>query len=114
MGSACCVAARDTTLSNTVSRNGESQRHARYSPSWSSQWDNNCGVAGEIENPSYQSSETMSSDFIMETKNATASVGGQISDGEGPLENPGTTVSQESPSCEGISMLCISPSGKPF
>ncbi|KAJ8439197.1 hypothetical protein Cgig2_003410 [Carnegiea gigantea] len=109
MGSACCVAARDTTLLNGVSRNGDSQRNARYSPSWSFQWDNNRRVAGEIGNPSYQSCERMSSDFRMEMKNTTYSVTEQISDRGSPLENLGTTISQESPSYKGT--LCISPSG---
>lgn len=48
MGSACCVAARDRTITD---RSGGSDvvvvRNDRYSPSWSFRWDNRGRVAGE-------------------------------------------------------------------
>ncbi|BFG41464.1 hypothetical protein CerSpe_277380 [Prunus speciosa] len=46
MGSACCVAARDKTITNRA--NSEVlHRNIRYSPTWSFRWDNRVGVAGE-------------------------------------------------------------------
>ncbi|XP_051147256.1 uncharacterized protein LOC127262565 [Andrographis paniculata] len=46
MGAACCVAAKDRTI--TSGSPGEIlQRHTRYSPSWSFRWDNRGRVAGE-------------------------------------------------------------------
>nr|XP_043621128.1 uncharacterized protein LOC122592875 [Erigeron canadensis]XP_043621129.1 uncharacterized protein LOC122592875 [Erigeron canadensis]XP_043621130.1 uncharacterized protein LOC122592875 [Erigeron canadensis] len=46
MGSACCVAARDRTITD---RSGSDvmTRNDRYSPSWSFRWDNRGRVAGE-------------------------------------------------------------------
>lgn len=46
MGSACCVAARDRTITD---RSGSDvmPRNGRYSPSWSFRWDNRGRVAGE-------------------------------------------------------------------
>lgn len=109
MGSACCVAARNTTLSNR-SRNGESQRHARYSPSWSFRWDNYRRVAGEIENPSCQSGERTNVNARIQLKDGIGSEMGIVSDGGSPLENLGTPISQKSPSYEGVSTNYMSPS----
>lgn len=54
MGSACCVAAKETTIvaaRETTVTNGPTsevvQRNVRYSPSWSFRWDNRRRVAGE-------------------------------------------------------------------
>lgn len=46
MGSACCVAAKDRTITD---RSGSDvmTRNDRYSPSWSFRWDNRGRVAGE-------------------------------------------------------------------
>ncbi|KAM1264490.1 uncharacterized protein LOC126623908 [Malus sylvestris] len=46
MGSACCVAARDKTITNTASSEIV-HRNIRYSPTWSFRWDNRVGVAAE-------------------------------------------------------------------
>ncbi|CAI9781952.1 unnamed protein product [Fraxinus pennsylvanica] len=46
MGSACCVAARDRTITNRSSSE-ILQMNVRYSPSWSFRWDNRGRVAGE-------------------------------------------------------------------
>lgn len=48
MGSACCVAAKDRTITD---RSGSEvmPRNERYSPSWSFRWDNRGRVAGEEE-----------------------------------------------------------------
>lgn len=46
MGSACCVAAREKTITN--GSNGEAiNRNIRYSPTWSFRWDHRGRVAGE-------------------------------------------------------------------
>ncbi|CAI9786373.1 unnamed protein product [Fraxinus pennsylvanica] len=46
MGSACCVAARDRTITNR-SASEVLQRNVRYSPSWSCRWDNRGRVSVE-------------------------------------------------------------------
>ncbi|KAK9078120.1 hypothetical protein SSX86_002177 [Deinandra increscens subsp. villosa] len=46
MGSACCVAARDRTITNG-SNSDIMPRNIRYSPSWSVRWENRRRVAGE-------------------------------------------------------------------
>ncbi|XP_057503418.1 uncharacterized protein LOC130786960 [Actinidia eriantha] len=46
MGSACCVAAKDKTVTNGSLSEGL-QRNVRCSPSWSLRWDNRGRVAGE-------------------------------------------------------------------
>ncbi|GFY94985.1 RING/U-box superfamily protein [Actinidia rufa] len=46
MGSACCVAAKDKTVTNGSPSEGL-QRNVRCSPSWSLRWDNRGRVAGE-------------------------------------------------------------------
>ncbi|KAL6218520.1 hypothetical protein ACLB2K_011730 [Fragaria x ananassa] len=54
MGSACCVAARDKTITNRA--NSENlHRNVRYSPTWSFRWDNRVGVAGEETSVSWLS-----------------------------------------------------------
>ncbi|XP_074280124.1 uncharacterized protein LOC141605314 [Silene latifolia] len=109
MGSACCVAARNTTLS-IKSRNGESQRTDRCSPPWSCRWDNYRRVAGEIDNSSLQFSDRTITDVRIGVKDGVGLNGGVISDGSSPLENLGTHVSHKSPPYEGSDMNCMSPS----
>lgn len=46
MGAACCVAAKDRTITSG-SPIEALQRHSRYSPTWSFRWDNRGRVAGE-------------------------------------------------------------------
>ncbi|XP_057533727.1 uncharacterized protein LOC130811424 [Amaranthus tricolor] len=103
MGSACCVAARNTTAPN-ISRNGESHRHGRYSPSWSFRWDNHRRVAGEIENLTCESGERTSIDARVELKD----IGSERGIGS-PLYNLGTPISQKSPSYD-VSTTYMSPS----
>ncbi|KAJ0639865.1 hypothetical protein HanLR1_Chr16g0608561 [Helianthus annuus] len=64
MGSACCVAARDRTITDRSS-NDIVTRNDRYSPSWSFRWDNRGRVAGEessvndrLDNKSHTTVET--------------------------------------------------------
>uniref|UniRef100_A0A5B7AHL8 RING-type domain-containing protein n=1 Tax=Davidia involucrata TaxID=16924 RepID=A0A5B7AHL8_DAVIN len=100
MGSACCVAARDTTLPNRSG--GETlHRNAIYSPSWSFRWDNRRRVAGEIEDPSYRLSHEISRDGSMEMKRELGLDGDTFSGGRSPSENFGTPMSQKSPVHEG-------------
>lgn len=108
MGSACCVAARDTTLSNG-SGNGDSQRNTLCSPG-RLRWDNYRRVLAEMENPACRSRERMSTDVRMEMKDGTGSERGNISDRSSAQENLGTPISQKSPSHEGISTNYMSPS----
>lgn len=102
MGSACCVAARDTHLTND-SRNGESQTNTVCHPSGRLRWDNYRLLLAEIENPLRQSRERMSTDVRMDFKDGIGSERGNISDRSSVLENLGTPISQKSPSYEGIS-----------
>ncbi|GJV53817.1 hypothetical protein Tco_1449558 [Tanacetum coccineum] len=46
MGSTCCVAAKDRTITDR-SVSDVMLRHDRYSPSWSFRWDNRGRVTGE-------------------------------------------------------------------
>lgn len=46
MGSACCVAAREKTITNG-SNSEILHRNIRYSPTWSFRWDHRGRVAGE-------------------------------------------------------------------
>ncbi|XP_047322740.1 uncharacterized protein LOC124926538 [Impatiens glandulifera] len=48
MGSACCVAVKDRTITNNSSSRELSHRNVRYSPSWSFQWENRGRVAEEV------------------------------------------------------------------
>ncbi|KAK9748995.1 hypothetical protein RND81_02G095400 [Saponaria officinalis] len=100
MGSACCVAVRNTTLP-PKSKSGESQRTGRYSPSWSCRWDNYRRVSGEIENSSRHFGETTSTDVRLEMKDGVDSDKGIISDGSSPSENLVTAVSHKSPAYQG-------------
>ncbi|XP_050365377.1 uncharacterized protein LOC126783883 [Argentina anserina] len=54
MGSACCVAARDKTITNRADCENL-HRNVRYSPTWSFRWDNRVGVAGEETSVSWNS-----------------------------------------------------------
>lgn len=65
MGSACCVAARDRTITDRSSNDIIITRNDRYSPSWSFRWDNRGRVAGEdssindrLDNKSHTTVET--------------------------------------------------------
>ncbi|XP_057975767.1 uncharacterized protein LOC131163079 [Malania oleifera] len=105
MGSACCVAAKDRTLSNRTG--GETlHRNVIYSPSWSFRWDNQGRVIGEIEDPSYQLSHGISRHVSMEMKGES---GCNNSDGGSPLEILGTPASQRSLAREEMVMNAATP-----
>jgi len=94
MGSACCVARKDTTVTSRAS--GEIlRRNAGYSPSWSFRWDNRRRVAGEMENIS-ETSLAFSTNSSMEMKGELVSDRGNFSGLGSPLGNFGTPTSQKS------------------
>lgn len=95
MGSACCVAARDRTI--TSRSQAEPSRRITCSPSWSFRWDNRRRVAGEIEEPSDQVSDGISRDVSMEMKGTLGSSRTNLSDQGSPLDNYGTPTSLKSP-----------------
>ncbi|THG20211.1 hypothetical protein TEA_028766 [Camellia sinensis var. sinensis] len=110
MGSVCCVARKDRTLTNGTS--GEIlHRNAIYSPSWSFRWDNRRRVAGEIENISYAPSHGISTNSSMEIKGELIFDRGNLSGRGSPLGNFGTPTSQKSPVHEGLVATTITSSG---
>ena len=109
MGSACCVAAKDRSLPE---RTGDESLHRDVvcSPSWSFQWDSSRGrVAGEIENPSYHTSDVVSRNVSMELKGSLSFERGNLSDGGSALENS-VTLSQKSPIDEALVANLMTPS----
>ncbi|XP_057731473.1 uncharacterized protein LOC130946663 [Arachis stenosperma] len=109
MGSACCVAAKDHTLSNRGA--GESlHRNVVCSPSWSFRWDSWGHVAGEIEDPSFHTSRRVSRNISMELKGSLSSERGNLSDGGSTLENSVTPISQKSPVHERLVANQMTPS----
>ncbi|GMH13911.1 hypothetical protein Nepgr_015752 [Nepenthes gracilis] len=109
MGSACCVASGDRTLPQ--SRSGEGvNRNVRHSPSWSFLWDNRRRVAGEIDYPTNQSCGRINKDVRMEMNACLGSDTGNIFASERPVENLGPSLSQNSPSYEGVGLHALSSS----
>lgn len=85
MGGACCVAARERTLTSRTN-NEAFHRNIRYSPSWSFRWDNRGRVAGEVEDTPHQYCHGMSGNIGLEIKSQT-NLEMDVSDGGSPLEN---------------------------
>jgi len=114
MGSACCVAARDKTLSQGAG--GETlHRNVIHSPSWSCRWDSRGRVAGQIENPSDHVSHGNSRNYSMELKGSLGSERGNLSDVGSLMDNFGTPTSLKSPVHEGVDVNLMTPhSGKSF
>lgn len=100
MGAACCVAARDATIST---RHESVHRNITCSPSWSLRLDQR-RVAGEVEDSSYHVSHRNSRSA--EIKGSVSSERGNLSDG-GSIENFGTPASFKSPIHEetGINLI---------
>lgn len=112
MGSVCCVAAKDQTISTRTG--GESfHRNPTCSPSLSFQWDRWSRVAGEIDDLSFLTSRRVSRSVSMELKGSLSSERGNLSDVGSTLENSVTPMSQKSPIHEqlGASQMTLS-SGK--
>lgn len=82
MGSACCVAARDRTITNGPS-NDVIPRNIRYSPSWSVRWDNRRRVAGEDSSTTWYSDSAATNDRLDNKSQTTA----YASEDGSPLES---------------------------
>lgn len=98
MGAACCVAAKDRTISNGSS--GEIvQRNVRNSPSWSFRWDNRRRVAGEETSLTW-SSDGVSRNDGLDFKSRTT-VGSAYASEEGsPMNISQNLMWQKSPVAE--------------
>ncbi|XP_071715835.1 uncharacterized protein [Rutidosis leptorrhynchoides] len=85
MGSACCVAARDRTITNG-SGSDAMPRNIRYSPSWSVRWDNRRRVAGEEASISWYSDGVGPNDRLDNKSQTTAGTAYASEEGS-PLES---------------------------
>jgi hypothetical protein len=108
MGAACCVAAKDRSITNRTG--GESlHRDVTRSPSWSFRWDSLGRVADEVQNPSYPTSRVFSRNTSMEFKGSLSSERGNLSDGGSMLDNS-ATISLKSPVSEALAANVMTPS----
>ncbi|KAL0384057.1 UNVERIFIED_CONTAM: hypothetical protein Sradi_2800000 [Sesamum radiatum] len=99
MGAACCVAAKDRTI--TSGSPAETlQRHARYSPTWSFRWDNRVRVAGE-ETPANWLHNGGCGNNRMEVKSGTTVENAFASEDGSPLDSFRSLAWQKSPLSEG-------------
>lgn len=112
MGSACCVAAKDSTIPNRT-RVESLHRNDVYSPSWSFRWDRRGRVAGETQNHLYHSSGGVSRNISMELKESLSSERGNLSDGGSTMENS-VTPTQKSPFHEALVANPMTPSSGKF
>ncbi|KVH93222.1 uncharacterized protein LOC112517114 [Cynara cardunculus var. scolymus] len=102
MGSACCVAARDRTITNGSSSD-VIPRNVRYSPSWSVRWDNRRRVAGEETSMNW-SSDGVGTNDRLDNKSQTT-VGTAYASEEGsPLESFRNLTWQKSSPSEGYTV----------
>ncbi|KAK1414440.1 hypothetical protein QVD17_30184 [Tagetes erecta] len=99
MGSACCVAARDRTITNGSSRSGM-PRTIRYSPSWSVSWDNRRRVAGEEASINWVSDDYGTNDRLDDKSQTTAGTAYASEEGS-PLESIRNLTWQKSSPSEG-------------
>lgn len=108
MGSACCVAARDRTITNGTNSD-IMVRNIRYSPSWSVRWDNRRRVAGEETSVSWFSDGVGTNDRL-DNKSQTT-VGTAYASEEGsPLESFRNLTWQKSSPSEGFTVPQSDPS----
>lgn len=98
MGSACCVAARDRTVTNG-STSEILQRNVRYSPSWNFPWDNRGRVAGEDTSLNW-SSDGISGNDIFDFKSRTTVETVYASEEGSPLHSFRSLAWQKSPTSE--------------
>ncbi|KAI7729882.1 hypothetical protein M8C21_010022 [Ambrosia artemisiifolia] len=102
MGSACCVAARDRTITNG-SNSDVIPRNIRYSPSWSVRWENRRRVAGEEASINWFSDGVVTNDRL-DNKSQTT-VGTAYASEEGsPLESFRNMTWQKSSPSEGFTV----------
>lgn len=112
MGAACCVAAKDGTITNG-SGSEMLQRNVRYSPSWSFRWDNRGRVAGEETSVNWLSDGVSRSDGL-DVKSRTTLESAYVSEEGSPLDSFRTLALQKSPIPEGNrGLMRIPPSGNP-
>lgn len=99
MGAACCVAAKDRTITDG-SPLDSLQRHTRYSPTWSFRWDNRGRVAGEETHANWSHDGGCVNDRL-EVKSGTT-VGTAFASEEGsPIDSFRSVAWQKSPTSEG-------------
>nr|XP_043626704.1 uncharacterized protein LOC122598169 [Erigeron canadensis] len=102
MGSACCVAARDRTITNGFTSDAV-PRNIRYSPSWGVRWDNRRRVAGEEASMNWLSDGVGTNDRL-DNKSQTT-VGTAYASEEGsPLESFRNLTWQKSSPSEGYTV----------
>lgn len=111
MGSACCVAARDRTIT-TGSSSEIVQRNIRYSPTWSFRWDNRGRVAGEETSLNWFS-EGVSRNAGMDIKSQTTVGTTNVSEEGSPLDSFRTLAWQKSPISEGHTRVLSLPPSDP-
>ncbi|XP_052194324.1 uncharacterized protein LOC127802523 [Diospyros lotus] len=99
MGAACCVAARDRTITNGPSSE-VLQRNVRYSPSWSFRWDNRGRVAGEDTSLNWLSDGISRNDGLDSKSGRTVQTTYASEEGS-PLDSSRTLTWQKSPVSEG-------------
>ncbi|KAH6780075.1 hypothetical protein C2S52_011312 [Perilla frutescens var. hirtella] len=99
MGAACCVAAKDRTITDG-SPVESLQRHARYSPTWSFRWDNRGRVAGEETHANWLHGGGCANDR-MEVKSGTTVETVFASEEGSPIDSFRSVTWQKSPVSEG-------------
>lgn len=116
MGAACCVAAKDATITNG-SGSEALQRNFRYSPSWSFRWDNRGRVAGEETSVNWLSDGVSRSDWLDVKSRTTLEMtleSAHVSEMGSPLDSFRTRALHKSPIREGNrDIMRISCSGNP-
>ncbi|XP_059647645.1 uncharacterized protein LOC132293970 [Cornus florida] len=108
MGSACCVAARDKTITNGPS-NDFLHRNDRRSPSWSFRWDNRGRVAGEETSVNWFF-DGMSGRDGLDIKSGTTVETSFPSEEGSPLDSFRTLAWPKSPNSEGSAGIIRLPS----
>nr|GMD85733.1 flocculation protein FLO11 [Ipomoea batatas] len=111
MGSACCVAARDRTVTNG-STSEVLERNVRYSPSWSFRWDNRGRVAGEDASLNW-SSDGISGNDRFDFKSRTTVETVYASEEGSPLDSFRSLAWQKSPTSERNGGSMAQPSSDP-
>uniref|UniRef100_A0A5B6Z4F4 RING-type domain-containing protein n=1 Tax=Davidia involucrata TaxID=16924 RepID=A0A5B6Z4F4_DAVIN len=108
MGSACCVAARDRTITNEPGSENL-HRNVQYSPSWSFRWDNRGRVAGEEISVNW-SSDGVSGNDGLHIKSETVVETTYASEDGSPLDSFRTVAWRRSPISEGNAGILRLPS----
>lgn len=99
MGAACCVAAKDRTITDG-SPSESLQRHAHYSPTWSFRWDNRGRIGGEETHATWSHDGGCANDR-MEVKSGTTVETVFASEEGSPIDSFQSVAWQKSPISEG-------------